>query len=122
VFVLAKPLFLLMKTTLFLKPLRNLFSPTIGAALQTGAGLSGARNVCKKMDGVKDAIEKMKNKSPDDYTPEQLEALEEVMDAWNSIKGFLTVMRYAGATLKWCVAFALAFAAFKSGLFGAFAK
>tara|TARA_R110000822_G_C15154982_1_gene477638 strand:+ start:488 stop:754 length:267 start_codon:yes stop_codon:yes gene_type:complete len=86
------------------------------------AGKSGAESLGKRADAAEIAMEKMKNKTPEDFTPEQLEALEEVMDAWNSAKGFLKIMRYAGATLKWCVAFALAWAAFKSGLFGQMMK
>jgi|TARA_R110000851_G_scaffold40450_1_gene101933 hypothetical protein len=87
-----------------------------------GVGLSGVGMLGKKADAAEVAMDKLKSKLPQDFTPEQLEALEEVMDAWTSVKGFLTVMRYAGATLKWCVAFALGWAAFKAGLFGAFAK
>ena len=87
-----------------------------------GAGLSVVAQLCKKADNAEAAMEKLKSKLPQDFTPEQLEALEEVMDAWTSVKGFLTVMRYAGATLKWCVAFALGWAAFKAGLFGVLAK
>ena len=87
-----------------------------------GAGLSVVAQLCKKADDAEAAMEKLKSKLPQDFTPEQLEALEEVMDAWRDAKGFLTIVRYAGATLKWCVAFALGWAAFKSGLFGALIK
>ena len=105
-----------------LRPLRNGYSPTTGTALQMGVGLSGVAMSGKKADAAEVAMDKLKSKSPQDFTPEQLEALEEVMDAWRDAKGFLTIVRYAGATLKWCVAFALGWAAFKSGRFGALIK
>jgi hypothetical protein len=86
------------------------------------AGKSGAGSLGKRADAAEDALKHLAEHGTNDFTPEQLEALTEVMDAWNSVKGFITIMRYAGATLKWCVAFALAWAAFKAGLFGAFPK
>tara|TARA_R110000851_G_C12995080_1_gene557745 strand:- start:409 stop:654 length:246 start_codon:yes stop_codon:yes gene_type:complete len=74
--------------------------------------------LAKKVETAEAALKRLKDASENTFTTEQLEALTEVMDAWSSVKGFITVMRYTGITLKWCVGFALAWAAFKSGLFG----
>lgn len=67
------------------------------------------------------AIEKI-NKLLEDsdvtiFTAEEAEALKEVADAWKSAKGFVVIMRYTGSTLKWCVGFAVTWAAFKAGFF-----
>lgn len=51
------------------------------------------------------------------FTNEEALALKEVADAWTSAKGFVTIMKYTGGTLKWCVVFAATWAAFKSGFF-----
>tara|TARA_R110000851_G_scaffold228707_1_gene381378 strand:- start:290 stop:535 length:246 start_codon:yes stop_codon:yes gene_type:complete len=74
--------------------------------------------LAEKIVTAEAALTRLKDASEDTFTTEQLAALTEVMDAWNSVKGFITVMRYTGITLKWCVGFALAWAAFKSGLLG----
>lgn len=54
------------------------------------------------------------------FSDEEMATLKEVAEAWSSAKGFIVVMQYAGATIKWCVGFAVVWAAFKAGIFDAF--
>ncbi len=68
-------------------------------------------------DAAIEKINELLNNEVTIFTTEEAEALKEVADAWQSAKGFVVVMRYAGSTLKWCVGFAVAWAAFKAGLF-----
>lgn len=49
-------------------------------------------------------------------TPSQIDTLVEIIDAWDSVKGFVKIMRYAGASMKWCLGFAVIYAAFKTGV------
>lgn len=51
------------------------------------------------------------------FTNDEASALKEVAEAWKSAKGFVTIMRYTGSTLKWFVIFGVTWAAFKAGLF-----
>lgn len=78
-------------------------------------------NASETSSNVDAAIEKLNGLLDDNqiiiFTNEEAEALKEVAEAWRSAKGFVTIMRYAGGTLKWCVVFAATWAAFKTGLF-----
>jgi hypothetical protein len=70
------------------------------------------------IDEAKQALDKLENTPEGSFTENQLKALADVISAWNSVKGFIAVMRYTGITVKWCAGFALLWAAFKEGLFG----
>lgn len=73
-------------------------------------------------NSAESAIEKLNalldNESITIFTNEEAKALKEVAIAWKSAKGFVHIASLMGATLKWCVAMGLAWAAFKTGLFG----
>lgn len=78
-------------------------------------------NVSDNSSTADAAIEKLNHLLDDNqiiiFTNEEAEALKEVAEAWRSAKGFVTIMKYTGGTLKWCVVFAATWAAFKAGLF-----
>lgn len=75
----------------------------------------------EKNTDVDAAIEKLNSLLDDSnitiFTSEEALALKEVAEAWRSAKGFVLVARLTGGTLKWCVGFAVVWAAFKAGLF-----
>jgi len=77
-----------------------------------------------KNDAADKAIAKLNEMLDSDqitiFTADEADALKEVAKAWRSAQGFVYIASLAGATLKWCVAIGLAWAAFKTGLFGFF--
>ena len=77
----------------------------------------------ENQDGdIAKAVNKILESHSGVFSDDEMETLKEVAEAWASAKGFIVIMQYAGATIKWCVGFAVVWAAFKAAIFAAFKR